>query len=167
MLRQIVLSTVLVSITALPSAYGNTTESRATDQTISIQFDNGAPPIKAGEPALDYRESFRLGLGESFSVGGGNSSFSFRYFPANVEQVKLSVDVNPGDSFLNLSLPGGFHLTTNLPEQTTTYVREGEAMSIAYGYDSQTQEFANIKFTLEELVMADQALSTRTDQLEP
>ena len=125
------------------------------EPTISIQFDNGSPPQKVGNTGTKFGESFNLSPGESFIIGGGSSWFSFHNFPTTIEQVKFTLEVHPGDSFLNLSLPGGFDLTTKQPQQKVVFVREGEAMSIAYGFDSTQRTFAHTKFTFEGVIEKD------------
>ncbi|MEM6519655.1 MAG: hypothetical protein AAF892_17270 [Cyanobacteria bacterium P01_D01_bin.71] len=148
MLKQIFVGTLFAGILVLPYAKGSPAASLQAGQTIAIRSDNGSPPVKDGEPPLEFGESFALSPGESFRVGGGSSFFTFADFPEEVEQLEFLVEVNPGDSYLNLSLPGGVNLTTDEAETITAMIGEGEAMSIAYGYDTANDIFAFTRFTL-------------------
>ena len=148
MFRFLSASVLLTPFLWIQTPYGLVAIGLESGQTISIQFDNGSPPIKAGEEISNAGQSFLLAPQESFAVGGGSSFFSFAGFPEGVTQVKVLLEVNPGNSVLNLSLPGGYHLTTDKAERMTVWVSEGEALSIAYGYDPHKQQFASTTFTL-------------------
>lgn len=148
MLRFISASVLLTPILLIQTTHRFVAIGLESGQTISIQFDNGSPPIKAGEEVPKAEQSFLLSPQESFAVGGGSSFFSFADFPEGVTQVKFLLEVNPGNRVLNLSLPGGYHLTTEKAEKMTVWVSEGEALSIAYGYDQHEQQFASTTFTL-------------------
>ena len=124
----------------------------AEAQTITIQFNNGSPPIKGNEPLSKFGDTFDLSPGESFSVGAGSAFFSFKAFPTADTYAQLTVEMTPGDRVLNLSLPGTKTITTDQPQTTLVFVREGEAMSIAYGFDAEKQVHANVTFTYEGLV---------------
>jgi len=148
MLRHLITVTMLSAIATLPTFEATKAASLKPDQSISIRFDNGSPPVKAGQPPLDFGESFELKPGEVFTVGGGVSFFAFTDFPQGVETVDFQLDINPGDSFLSLNLPGNFSVTTDEPQQTVASVEAGEALSIAYGYDAATETFASTQFRL-------------------
>lgn len=150
MFRPLLLSILLTSGALVPNLNRVEAITLSPEQTISIQFDNGSPPIKVGEEPPEVGESFPLAPGESFFVGNGSSFFSFTDFPEAVEQVEFSLAVNPGDSFLNLALPGGFTLTTDQKETAVAQVAQGEALSIAFGFDPDPQQPVGTFFTLEE-----------------
>lgn len=148
MLRQLISGTMLTAIAILPAFHSASAASLSPDQSISIQFNNGSAPTRDGQPLANFGDSFSLQPGESFTIGGGSSFFSFTDFPEGVETVQLSLQVNPGDSFLNLNLPGGFNLTADQPISINAEVSEGEALSIAYGYDAAQDTFAYTQFQL-------------------
>ena len=148
MLRQLIAGTLLTIAAILLPAQGGTAGSLQLGETILIRSDNGSRPIKDGTPLGETEDSFLLSPGESFTVGIGSAFFSFADFPEGREQVEFLLEVNPGDSFLNLNLPGGFNLTTDQRETVVVSVSEGDALSIAYGYDAETDTFAFTRFTL-------------------
>ncbi|MEM7650249.1 MAG: hypothetical protein AAF283_13800 [Cyanobacteria bacterium P01_A01_bin.70] len=148
MLRQLLAGTLLTTAALLLSAEGGTAGSLQLGESILIRSDNGSRPIKDDAPLGDAADSFLLSPGESFTVGIGSSFFSFADFPEGREQVEFLLEVNPGDSFLSLNLPGGFNLTTDQKETVVVSVSEGDALSIAYGYDAEADTFAFTRFTL-------------------